>query len=127
MAGTRNKFEEKIGISLTKRAKITGCTVLYEPEKLAYELKKTYTPDWVITFPSGIKRYIETKGYFRPEDRTKILSVLRHHPDIDLRLVFQRDNFLNKGSKTRYSDWAKQHGVTFALGTIPTAWMREDG
>ena len=123
----RNKFERLIEQSLKKRAKTLGVQVDYETEKLQYELKKRYTPDWIITFPSGRKRYIETKGYFRPEDRTKILSVLHHHPGIDLRLVFQRDNFLSKTSKTRYSDWAKQHGITFALGSVPTDWMREDG
>ena len=32
---------------------------------------------------------LETKGYWRPEDRRKVRQVILENPDIDLRMVFQ--------------------------------------
>jgi len=100
-----------------------GAKCAYETEKLPYTLHKRYIPDFVIEKPNGKKIYIEAKGYFRPADRTKILAVVRDN-NIDLRLLFQQDNFLRKGSKTRYSDWARKHGIPFSVGEIPSNWLK---
>lgn len=69
--------------------------------------------------------YIETKGYFRPEDRKKLLSVVKNNPNIDLRILFQQDNYLTKAKTSRYSDWAEKKGFKWAVGSIPDEWLEE--
>lgn len=44
-----------------------------------------------------------------------MLLVLEQHPELDIRMLFQKDNLINKGSSTRYSDWAVAHGVRYQL------------
>lgn len=44
-----------------------------------------------------------------------MLLVLEQHPELDIRMLFQKDNLINKGSSTRYSDWAITHGVRYQL------------
>lgn len=99
----------------------------YEDDQLPYILIKKYNPDFTIVFPNGKKRYIESKGYFRPTDRTKMLAVKRFDPTLDIRMVFAKDNTLSKNSKTRYSDWCKKNGFPYAIGQIPKGWMKENG
>jgi hypothetical protein len=97
--------------------------VEYETEKLNYILTKYYLPDFILHFEDGRKIYIETKGYLRGEDRTKLLAVRDNNPDIDLRLVFSKDNRLNRKARSRYSCWAKRHGFTYSVGSIPMEWL----
>ena len=68
---------------------------------------------------SILKNYLEAKGYFRAEDRVKLLSVRDNYPDMDLRLVFQKDNKVHRTSKMKYSDWAEKHGFQYCVGSIP--------
>lgn len=95
----------------------------YESEKLGYVLKRTYTPDFVITCKDGHKVYLEVKGYLRPEDRTKMIAVKEHNPELDIRFFFPYDNKLRKSSKTRYSDWCKKHGFPYAIAKFPKHWF----
>jgi len=95
----------------------------YETETIKYRLEKTYIPDFIITFKDGRKIYIEAKGFLRPENRAQLLAVKSQYPDIDLRLVFERDNKLRRTSTTRYSDWATQKGFKFSIGNIPSEWF----
>lgn len=95
----------------------------YETEKLDYILTRNYVPDFVLSFDDGRKIYIETKGHLRQEDRAKMLAVKNRHPDLDIRIVFSKDNRLNKRARSRYSDWAKRHGFPYAVGTLPTDWL----
>jgi len=80
-----------------------------------------YVPDFIL--PNGI--YIEVKGYLRSEDRKKMILVKKQHPDIDLRLIFQRaSNRIYKKSKTTYADWARKHGFIYAdNGRVPREWL----
>lgn len=80
-----------------------------------------YTPDFVLA--NGI--WIEAKGFLDGPDRTKLKAIRKQFPDLDLRLVFQRDNVI-KGTKnkTRYSQWATAAGFKWALRVIPADWLK---
>lgn len=95
----------------------------YETEEIEYKLIKTYVPDFIITFKDGRKIYIEAKGYLRPENRAQLLAVKRDNPDMDIRIIFQVDNKLNKKARMRYSDWATKNGFPFAIGVVPKEWF----
>lgn len=113
----KSKFEEDIFASFG------DAPVEYEADKLDYVAKHTYTPDFTITLPNGKKRFIETKGYLRPTDIIKLKAVKASNPDIDLRLVFFKDNKLKANSRTKYSDWAYKNGFMFAIGNVPKGWL----
>lgn len=111
MKKTRNKFELKIYRQL-KRSK---CSFNYESEKIAYVIASHYTPDFILTTPLG-KIYIECKGYFRPEDKRKLVAVKRLNPQLDLRLLFY-------ARKPQYVKWAVKNGFKFAVEKIPKEWL----
>jgi hypothetical protein len=112
--------------------------VRYEPETFTYKKRtiKTYcnecgsknthklaryTPDFRI----GKSIYIETKGRFTSSNRSNMLDFLATHGGFDLRLLFASDNKLNPRSDTRYSTWAEEHGIKYALKEIPEEWLEE--
>lgn len=102
---------------------LKGQSLFYERDKFKYTLERSYTPDFIVEKGDGTTIYIESKGYLRPEDRAKILAVLRDNT-IDLRLLFKQDHTLSKGSRNRYSDWAAKHNIPFAIGEIPEQWLK---
>ena len=59
--------------------------------------------------------------------RQKMLEVQRAHPELDVRLLFQRTtNKIGRGSKTTYGHWATAHGFTWAEGSaIPDEWLED--
>lgn len=69
-------------------------------------------------------RYVELKGRLTSFDRTRLKSLMAAWGQkFKLFLLFQKDNFINKGSKTRYTDWARGVGFTTAVGnSIPEEW-----
>lgn len=102
-----------------------GATVEYESEKLEYTTSHTYKPDVIVEFRCGRKIYLEFKGYFKYEDRAKMLAVREAHPTLDIRFVFQKDqpSCLGKGSKTRPSEWAVKNNFLYAVGSVPPEWI----
>lgn len=124
----RSKFEKRLADSLD--------SYTYECTKLSYVRKTnrkmecgdcgstkviqfaTYLTDFKL--PSGI--FVEAKGFFKPADRTKMASVIKCNPDVDIRMVFQADNWCTKKKKMRYSDWCKKNGIKYSVGTIPKSW-----
>ena len=72
--------------------------------------------------PNGI--YLEVKGFFKSSDRTKMESVIFEHPELDIRMVFQRDNWVTKLKKQKYSDWCKKRSIKYCVGAVPTEWMK---
>lgn len=108
-----------------KAHKPKGSEVEYETEKLGYTIKSNYIPDFIIIFGDGRKLYIECKGYFKYQDREKMIAVKRDNPDLDIRLVFYRDSpsSLGKGSKTRPSEWAEKYGFPWSVQEIPKEWL----
>lgn len=103
----RSKFEMKVEVALGRKYS----RMAYEDERLPYTLDKHYIPDFSVG-PSGdpLRIIFEAKGRFTSFDRSKMLAVKAAHPDRDIRMVFMRDNFLYKGSKTRYTEWARNNG-----------------
>lgn len=97
--------------------------VSYESDKIPYFIQRKYTPDFTVEFKDGRVIFIEAKGWLRSEDRSKMLAVKRDNPELDIRILFQNDNKLNKNSKSRYSDWALKNGFPFAFKTIPEDWF----
>ena len=119
-AGYRSAFE----LEVAKQAEEDSIEFEYEPEdsRIVWTPKeKTYTPDFVL--PNGI--IVECKGRLTVHDRTKHLLIKSQHPSLDIRFVFQYNNPITKGSKTRYTDWAVKHGFKFAMKYIPTEWEKE--
>ena len=69
--------------------------------------------------------FVETKGRLTTADRKKMKLIKEQHPNLDIRILFQRDNFLYKGSKTKYSQWAESVGYIWAVGKeVPKAWLK---
>lgn len=120
VAGYRSGLEETISLQLAS----LSVPVLYETEKIRYEVNevRTYTPDFKL--PNGI--IIESKGRFVAADRKKHLLIQKQHIFLDIRFVFSNSKAkLTKGSKTTYGDWCKQHGFKFSDKTIPKEWLDE--
>jgi Autographiviridae endonuclease I len=108
----RNSFEDLIRLQL-KRARVR---FKYEEETVPYILARNYCPDFVLEFPEK-KVYIETKGFFRREDKSKMKAVKQQHPEMDIRLVFYSMNRAN-------IRWADKHGFPWAIGQVPKEWLR---
>jgi hypothetical protein len=119
--GFRSGLEDVIAADLKAR----GVPVEYESVKITYTVHedRTYTPDFPL--PNGI--YVETKGYFAPEDRKKHLLIRKSRPELDIRFVFQNaKNKIRAGSKTTYADWCRKNGFHWAEGRIPEEWTLEN-
>jgi predicted nuclease of restriction endonuclease-like RecB superfamily len=95
----------------------------YEQDQLTYVIIKKYNPDFKIYNKKGKPFYLETKGYFPYVDRVKMLAVKQTNPDADIRFVFYSDNPVRKNAKMKYSDWCKQYGFPYAIGSIPKEWL----
>lgn len=120
VAGYRSGLEETISLQLAS----LSVPVLYETEKIKYEVNevRSYTPDFLL--PNGI--IIESKGRFVAADRKKHLLIQRQHIFLDIRFVFSNSKAkLTKGSKTTYGDWCTKHGFLYADKLIPEEWIKE--
>lgn len=120
--GYRSGLERRVAAQLAA----AGVPYEYEKHKLAYTVPARdakYTPDFIL---NG-KLIIESKGLFVAQDRQKMVLVKEAHPELDIRLVFQRAaSPLYKGSKTTYAAWADAHGFLWAdHGRIPETWLKE--
>lgn len=109
---TRNKFEKKIATQLRRSKR----EFKYESEKIPYVIAGHYNPDFVVTTPTG-KIYLETKGYFRPEAKRKMVAVKRQHPELDIRIVFY-------SYRAAYEKWAIKNGFRYAFEKIPIDWLK---
>jgi anaerobic ribonucleoside-triphosphate reductase len=131
----RSKFEQRLGDGLDR----DGVLFQYEWETFEIDLKvvghycgkcgskeirreSRYTPDFF--FPNYI---VEAKGRFTARDRKRVLAVIEtlvenEDPRVFV-MLFMRDNTLSKSSKTRYSDWCKEHGIPYAVGTFNREWF----
>ena len=116
----KSKLESKFWDTLSV---LFGSSVTYEGERIPYVLERKYVPDFVILREDGSKTYIETKGYLRPTDRTKLAAVKRDNPGLDLRIIFASNNKIS-GSKMRYSDWAKKYHIPYSIAKFPRKWIK---
>ena len=98
--------------------------IRYEKLAIKYTITRvaSYKPDFILD--NGI--IIEVKGWFKAKDRNKHRLIKEQYPELDIRFIFgNENNFLYKGSKTRYSDWCKKHGFKYANRIIPKKWLTE--
>lgn len=137
----RSGYEKRIAEDLKKR----GIPFDYEPITLYYELRagnaccskcgsdsvvilRRYNPDFRIS-PNGKLNpkgsfILEAKGKFTSKDRTKMVAAIKANPHLKIRMIFMRDNKLNKNSKIRYSDWCRTEGIEFSMGIeVPENWL----
>ncbi len=133
----RSKYETRVGQYLKSK----GVAFTYEKTSYEYDepLRKNrarcsacgstdllrtgwYTPDFFLDTGTII---IETKGRFTAADRRKMVAVKQNHPDLDIRMLFMRNNKLTKRSNTTYTDWCDKHGYISAVGMPPEAWLEE--
>jgi hypothetical protein len=121
-AGWRSGLEEQIA----KEFAAQGCEVRYEEFFIPWmpepKLSK-YTPDFFL-ISNGI--VVETKGRWVTADRKKIKTVIKQHPDLDLRLVFSNAHArISKQSKTTYAAYCETLGLPWAHRHVPVSWMTE--
>jgi predicted nuclease of restriction endonuclease-like RecB superfamily len=107
----KNLFEATVAKQI-KRSKVP---FKYESEKIPYVIASHYKPDFVLSTPLG-KVYVECKGYFRPEDKRKLVAVKRQHPSMDIRILFYAE-------RSSYTRWATKHGFKWAVEKIPKDWL----
>jgi len=115
------KFRSKLEESVASLLEGLGVSYEYESTKVPYTIQHNYHPDFVL--PNHV--YLETKGYWDPEDRRKVLAVKRDNPYIDLRMVFQAPyNTISKKSKTTYAKWCEKHDIPWtSYHDIPLDWL----
>jgi hypothetical protein len=83
-----------------------------------------YTPDFHVYDGNTLIFVMETKGKFTGRDRKVALAYVAQH-GLPYRMLFMRDNLLSKTSKTRYSDWCREHDIPYAVGSVPPEWIQE--
>jgi len=116
-------FEPSVLKALVDRKGTYKYKLEYEEEVFDYIIKRTYTPDFILTFKDGRKIYIEAKGYFRDADQKKMRAIKEQHPELDIRLLFQNDGKITN-TKMRYSDWCNKYKFPFAIWpNIPEDWF----
>jgi hypothetical protein len=72
--------------------------------------------------------YIEAKGKLDAKNRTRLVAFKAAYPEERVLLVFQRDNWLTKKHRQRYSHWAAANGYEYAMfdqGGDILNWARE--
>lgn len=124
--GFRSAFEQQLAESFK-------CQYEYETEVLEWQYNKVkkYTPDFILIKKDGSKMYIEAKGRFFSQDRTKMKEIRKQHPDKDIRIIFlDGTTKLSKTSNTTYMEWAKRNGFKAhdckrGKPTLPLEWEKE--
>lgn len=114
----RNSFERVLDKAFSALSSEMQFEYKYEPETYNVKVDVTYKPDFIAETKNG-RVIVEGKGYFRDEDRKKVLAFTQQYPDIKYHIVFERDNPMYKGSKYRYSDWCEKHGISYSVKSLP--------
>lgn len=125
-AARKYGYRSGLELAISESLKEQGVPFQYEPLKIEWEdlAYRTYTPDFVLD--NGI--IIETKGMFTAADRRKHLAILRQHPDLDIRFVFENSRRkLRKGAKSTYAEWCIKYGFRYYDRIIPEDWLKEKG
>lgn len=97
--------------------------VCLDCDSVDIRINRTYNPDFVLPRIDGGITYLEDKGKFDMDQRRKMLAV-KKSTEIDVRMVFERDNWLTKKHATRYSDWCRQKGYQCCVEEIPPEWLK---
>ena len=121
MTKKTSKYRSGLEKQVAKLLQGLGISFEYESTKVPYTIQHNYTPDFIL--PNYV--HLETKGYWDPADRRKVLAVKKDNPELDLRMVFQSPyNKINKKSKTTYAMWCDKHDIPWtAYHNIPLEWL----
>lgn len=116
----RCKLEEQVNQSLTDQ----GLAISYEKERFPYHLKKFYTPDFLVK-GEMFDFWIEVKGYWPSDSRTKFLAVIREHPTLKIFVALQSPTQkLSRSSSTSYSQWCEKFGICWCPTPIPQEFLQ---
>lgn len=122
------EFRSGLERRVAEQLKDAEVSYIYEGAVLPYIMGgkvHRYTPDFKI----GAGIFIETKGRFvnLERDSRKLILVRQQHPEIELRIVFQRENqAISREEATTYAEWAEANGFVWAgSGTVPEQWLHE--
>lgn len=88
-----------------------------------------YTPDFRFLLADGECLYVEAKGKLTPHERRRLAAFQEQHINgsryTGFAILFQRNNWLTPAKKARYSDWADEHGIPWAVGeSVPEEWLQ---
>lgn len=113
----RSKFEEQFWLD-----NHTKINLRYEPFRINYSVveERSYLPDFVYTDPflkTNPYTVYEVKGWWRPSDRKKMKFLKMSNPGLRIVMVFQKDNYLTKSKKAKYSDWCIKNQIDYVIGT----------
>jgi hypothetical protein len=127
VAKFRSQFEASIANQMMEAGVDWNPDDDYEANSYAVEIPARtarYTPEF--SWPDK-KIIIEVKGRFQTVvERQKYILFAEQNPEYDLRFVFMRANTpIFPKSKTTMEKWAKDHGFTYSIGSIPTSWIQE--
>lgn len=116
----RNRFEQDTSSLLDRE----GIDFSYEGDKIPYTIHGFYNPDFTVRHKLRENvTFLETKGYFRPDAKRKMVAVKRGNPQLDIRLIFY-GNSNTKGNRSNVK-WANKYGFPYAFHTIPQEWIEE--
>jgi len=81
---------------MTTALKEAGVTFLYEERSLIIpyiipESNHKYLPDFFLKKLDGTIMYIDYKGKWELDDRNKHYLIQEQHPNLDIRIIFERD------------------------------------
>lgn len=128
--GFRSGLEEEMGKELERR----GIRYEFENRKLPFlkphhsavcnecgsediSTNHTYTPDFYLP---DYDFYIETKGRFLGSDRRKHVAFRKSNPEVDIRFVFQKEDYLTIKKKQTYTGWCESKGYKYFVIVTPT-------
>ncbi len=127
--GYRSGFEVDVARVLKEHEDKRGFHWGYETEVLEYTVPPKparvakYTPDFPITNKSGKVWYLEAKGRWTVADRKKHVMLKTQHPELDIKIFFQRDNKIRTGSKTKYTDFCRKHNIPCCVKELDMNWF----
>jgi len=121
------RTNEQDRLLFTRPVRNGACT---ECDSCSVVSRHYYTPDIYVGAADDRERsglqatgyYVEAKGYLRAEQRSLLRSLRKARPDVDLRLIVQRDYKVT--SKLTITEWARKYLRVRAHvwnGTVP-AW-----
>lgn len=83
-------------------------------------VERSYKPDFFLS--NGI--ILEVKGRFTSKDRKIAAAMKEQHPELDIRMVFSKNNWITRQHKTNYGQWCDSKGILWTVNDIPEEWLR---
>jgi hypothetical protein len=125
---TKDKRKESDTLVYTMPVRDASCDACKSTE---VSKRRTYTPD--LYSPDAYGRddrvyshagfYIEIKGYLRADQRALLRAFCKARPDIDLRIVFQRDFKVGSGTATSWVSKYLKRPCCIWKGRLPEEWV----